>query len=121
MDGMQLFAEIQKVQPGMPVIILTAHGSIPDAVAATQQGVFSFLTKPVDKDALYQAIDDALEQSAPTTDERWREAIVTRSPLMLRLLEQARLVAQSDVSVLINGQSGTGKRFSPSYPQRQPA
>lgn len=49
MDGMQLFAEIQKVQPGMPVIILTAHGSIPDAVAATQQGVFSFLTKPVDK------------------------------------------------------------------------
>jgi two-component system response regulator GlrR len=48
MDGMQLFAEIQRVQPGMPVIILTAHGSIPDAVAATQQGVFSFLTKPVD-------------------------------------------------------------------------
>lgn len=108
---MQLFAEIQKVQPGMPVIILTAHGSIPDAVAATQQGVFSFLTKPVDKDALYQAIDDALEQSAPATDERWREAIVTRSPLMLRLLEQARLVAQSDVSVLINGQSGTGKEI----------
>ncbi|ENB3205092.1 two-component system response regulator GlrR [Escherichia coli] len=111
MDGMQLFAEIQKVQPGMPVIILTAHGSIPDAVAATQQGVFSFLTKPVDKDALYQAIDDALDQSAPATDERWREAIVTRSPLMLRLLEQARLVAQSDVSVLINGQSGTGKEI----------
>lgn len=111
MDGMQLFAEIQKVQPGMPVIILTAHGSIPDAVAATQQGVFSFLTKPVDKDALYQAIDDALEQSAPATDERWREAIVTRSPLTLRLLEQARLVAQSDVSVLINGQSGTGKEI----------
>lgn len=111
MDGMQLFAEIQKVQPGMPVIILTAHGSIPDAVAATQQGVFSFLTKPVDKDALYQAIDDALEQSAPATDERWREAIVTRSPLMLRLLEQARLVAQSDVSVLITYQSGTGKEI----------
>ncbi|WP_139546697.1 two-component system response regulator GlrR, partial [Escherichia coli] len=111
LSGMQLFAEIQKVQPGMPVIILTAHGSIPDAVAATQQGVFSFLTKPVDKDALYQAIDDALEQSAPATDERWREAIVTRSPLMLRLLEQARLVAQSDVSVLINGQSGTGKEI----------
>lgn len=109
MDGMQLFTEIQKVQPGMPVIILTAHGSIPDAVAATQQGVFSFLTKPVDKDALYQAIDDALEQSAPATDDSWRESIVTRSPLMLRLLEQARMVAQSDVSVLINGQSGTGK------------
>ncbi|MFZ3620062.1 two-component system response regulator GlrR [Leclercia barmai] len=111
MDGMQLFTEIQKLQPGMPVIILTAHGSIPDAVAATQQGVFSFLTKPVDKDALYKAIDDALEHAAPSGDETWRETIVTRSPIMLRLLEQARMVAQSDVSVLINGQSGTGKEI----------
>ncbi|WP_370685418.1 two-component system response regulator GlrR [Klebsiella quasipneumoniae] len=111
MDGLQLFSEIQKGQPGMPVIILTAHGSIPDAVAATQQGVFSFLTKPVDKDALYKAIDEALEQRSPATDEAWRQAIVTRSPLMLRLLEQAGMVAQSDVSVLINGQSGTGKEI----------
>jgi len=111
MDGMQLFTEIQKLQPGMPVIILTAHGSIPDAVAATQQGVFSFLTKPVDKDALYKAIDDALEHAAPSGDDTWRETIVTRSPIMLRLLEQARMVAQSDVSVLINGQSGTGKEI----------
>lgn len=109
MDGMALFAEIQKFQPGMPVIILTAHGSIPDAVAATQQGVFGFLTKPVDRDALYKAIDEALAQSSPSVDESWRESIVTRSPLMLRLLEQANMVAQSDVSVLINGQSGTGK------------
>ncbi|MDD1074064.1 two-component system response regulator GlrR [Klebsiella pneumoniae] len=111
MDGLQLFSEIQKGHPGMPVIILTAHGSIPDAVAATQQGVFSFLTKPVDKDALYKAIDEALEQRSPATDEAWRQAIVTRSPLMLRLLEQAGMVAQSDVSVLIKGQSGTGKEI----------
>ncbi|KMK07668.1 two-component system response regulator GlrR [Pluralibacter gergoviae] len=111
MDGLQLFAEIQKVQPGMPVIILTAHGSIPEAVSATQQGVFSFLTKPVDKDALYKAIDEALAHTAAATDEAWRSAIVTRSPVMLRLLEQARMVAQSDVSVLINGQSGTGKEI----------
>ncbi len=109
MDGMALFAEIQKYQPGMPVIILAAHGSIPDAVAATQQGVFSFLTKPVDRDALYKAIDAALELSIPAGDDTWREEIVTRSPVMLRLLEQAKMVAQSDVSVLINGQSGTGK------------
>jgi len=111
MDGLALFGEIQKRHTGLPVIILTAHGSIPDAVSATQQGVFSFLTKPVDKDALYKAIDEALAQQAPVSDDRWREAIVTRSPLMLRLLEQAHMVAQSDVSVLINGQSGTGKEI----------
>ena len=109
MDGLALFSEIQKRNPSLPVIILTAHGSIPDAVSATQQGVFSFLTKPVDRDALYKAIDDALAQRAPASDDRWREAIVTRSPTMLRLLEQAHMVAQSDVSVLINGQSGSGK------------
>jgi len=109
MDGMALFAEIQKRHPGMPVIILTAHGSIPEAVAATQQGVFSFLTKPVDRDALYKAIDEALAHRAPAVDDAWSKNIVTRSPLMLRLLEQARMVANSDVSVLINGQSGTGK------------
>ncbi|MEB7536786.1 two-component system response regulator GlrR [Pantoea anthophila] len=111
MDGLALFGEIQKRHTGLPVIILTAHGSIPDAVSATQQGVFSFLTKPVDRDALYKAIDEALAQQAPVSDDRWREAIVTRSPLMLRLLEQAHMVAQSDVSVLINGQSGTGKEM----------
>ncbi|MEX9974068.1 two-component system response regulator GlrR [Providencia rettgeri] len=110
MDGMALFDEIQKAHPNMPVIILTAHGSIPDAVAATQRGVFSFLTKPVDKDALYKAIDEALAlSSTPISDEEWSAGIVTRSPLMIRLLEQAHMVAQSDVSVLINGQSGTGK------------
>jgi len=99
MDGMALFVEIQKQQPGMPVIILTAHGSIPDAVAATQRGVSSFLTKPVDRDALYKAIGEALAMSISVSDENWSEEIVTRSPIMLR----------SDVSVLINGQSGTGK------------
>ncbi|EPL6453424.1 MULTISPECIES: two-component system response regulator GlrR [Providencia] len=110
MDGMALFDEVQKAHPNMPVIILTAHGSIPDAVAATQRGVFSFLTKPVDKDALYKAIDEALAlSSSPMSDEAWSSGIVTRSPLMIRLLEQAHMVAQSDVSVLINGQSGTGK------------
>lgn len=111
MDGLALFGEIQKRHTGLPVIILTAHGSIPDAVSATQQGVFSFLTKPVDRDALYKAIDEALAQQAPVSDDRWREAIVTRSPLMIKLLEQAHMVAQSDVSVLINGQSGTGKEM----------
>lgn len=110
MDGLTLFNEIQKQHTGLPVIILTAHGSIPEAVSATQQGVFGFLTKPVDKDALYKAIEEALSlSSAGNVDANWASEIVTRSPVMLRLLEQAKMVASSDVTVLINGASGTGK------------
>ncbi len=115
MDGMALFQAIQRQMPGLPVIILTAHGSIPDAVSATQQGVFSFLTKPVDRDQLFSAIDEALAQGAPTGggegDDAWRASIITRSPEMERVLEQARMVAASDVSVLVTGPSGSGKEL----------
>jgi len=113
MDGMTLFQEIQRRLPGLPVIILTAHGSIPDAVSATRQGVFSFLTKPVDREELFSAIDDALAHlaSGGEGDDRWREEIITRSPEMERILEQARMVAGSDVSVLVTGPSGSGKEL----------
>ena len=115
MDGLALFHQLQKRAPGLPVIILTAHGSIPDAVSATRQGVFSFLTKPVDRDELFSAIDDALSQTQGGTttdgDDSWRSAIITRSPQMERVLEQARMVAGSDVSVLVTGPSGSGKEL----------
>nr|WP_298414832.1 two-component system response regulator GlrR [uncultured Halomonas sp.] len=114
MDGMALFHQLQKEAPGLPVIILTAHGSIPDAVSATRQGVFSFLTKPVDRDELFAAIEDALSQTQGTSgegDNEWRSAIITRSPHMERVLEQARMVAGSDVSVLVTGPSGSGKEL----------
>ncbi|ALM51446.1 two-component system response regulator GlrR [Halomonas huangheensis] len=113
MDGMALFQEIQRRMPGLPVIILTAHGSIPDAVSATRQGVFSFLTKPVDRDELFSAIDDALSHLSGNGegDDSWREDIITRSPEMERILEQARMVAGSDVSVLVTGPSGSGKEL----------
>nr|WP_281270174.1 two-component system response regulator GlrR [Halomonas lactosivorans] len=114
MDGLALFQAIQREVPGLPVIILTAHGSIPDAVNATQQGVFSFLTKPVDRDELFSAIDEALTHlpsSNGDDSEAWRASIITRSPEMERVLEQARMVASSDVSVLITGPSGSGKEL----------
>lgn len=114
MDGLALFREIQRRMPGMPVIILTAHGSIPDAVSATREGVFGFLTKPVDRDELFSSIDEALVQSIGSreeADDRWRSAIITRSPEMERILEQAKMVATSDVSVLVTGPSGSGKEL----------
>ena len=116
-DGMQLFEAIHRQHPALPVIILTAHGTIPDAVNATQRGVFAFLTKPFDSQDLLHKVADALKLSGGgtnTDDSRsaeWREEILTRSPKMEDLLRQARLIADSDASVLIYGESGTGKEL----------
>ena len=60
-DGMQLFEAIHRQHPALPVIILTAHGTIPDAVSATQRGVFGFLTKPFDSQELLQKVAAALQ------------------------------------------------------------
>lgn len=110
LDGMSLFDEIAKRYKGLPVVLMTAHGSIPEAVAATQRGVFGFLTKPLNPAELREVLQRALNQSLPEQAD-WREAIITRSKLMHDLLEQAYRVAQRDVSVLITGASGTGKEL----------
>ncbi len=60
-DGLQLFDAINRQHAGLPVLILTAHGTIPDAVAATQRGVFGFLTKPFDSQELLQKVASALQ------------------------------------------------------------
>lgn len=110
LDGMSLFDEIARRYKGLPVVLMTAHGSIPEAVAATQRGVFGFLTKPLNPAELREVLQRALKQSLPE-QASWREAIISRSPLMTQLLEQAYRVAQRDVSVLISGASGTGKEL----------
>ena len=92
--------------------MLTAHGTIPDAVQATQMGAFGFLTKPVDKQELLDQVQKALKISGfAHVDEDWRAEIVTRSPLMEEKLAQAHMVAGTDARVLITGESGTGKEL----------
>jgi len=119
MDGIQLLGEIEKRFPVLPVILLTAHGTIPDAVTATQKGAFAFLTKPYDDEALVRCIRDAVGLTgtdavpggvshAPTS---WRARILTRSPAMESLLQQAELAAGSGASVIIQSASGTGKEL----------
>ncbi|MEO9137364.1 MAG: sigma 54-interacting transcriptional regulator [Casimicrobiaceae bacterium] len=116
-DGLQLFEAIHRQHPALPVIILTAHGTIPDAVNATQRGVFGYLTKPFDSQDLLQKVAAALEASggepagSESTASAWRAGIITRSPRMEGVLRQAKLVADSDASVLIFGESGTGKEL----------
>lgn len=111
MDGLMLFKHIQQHWPSLPVIIITAHGSISEAVTATQQGVFGFLTKPIDKVQLLDTVKAALVSAEKRRDTHWRDPIITKSPVMLQVLDQAHRVAESDVSVLITGPSGSGKEL----------
>jgi two-component system response regulator GlrR len=117
MDGIALFEAIRADNPALPVIILTAHGTIPDAVSAVKGGVFGYLTKPFDAKALLVEIERALTVSgaAPNAtgvdDGAWRSAIITRNPAMEEVLAKARLVAAGDAAVLIQGESGTGKEL----------
>lgn len=116
MDGAALFDAIRASHPALPVIILTAHGTIPDAVAATNRGVFGYLTKPYDAKVLLEQVEKALRLSVSGSadapgDQPWRADIITQNAAMEDLLAQAKLVASSDASVMLHGESGTGKEM----------
>ena len=118
MDGMALFEAVHRINAALPVIILTAHATVPDAVEATRSGVFGYLTKPFDSKVLLAQLEKAFQISgqSPQVDSEgevhnWRAGIITRSPKMEDLLSQARLMAESDASVFIQGESGTGKEL----------
>ncbi|HEX9179674.1 MAG TPA: sigma 54-interacting transcriptional regulator [Burkholderiales bacterium] len=116
MDGLALFDAVHKSNPTLPVIILTAHGSIPDAVDATRRGVFGYLTKPYESQVLLAQVQKALRlggtlEGAEARHEAWRESIITRNQRMEDLLAQAKLVAAGDASVFISGESGSGKEL----------
>jgi two-component system response regulator GlrR len=118
MDGMALFDKIRQQYPSLPVIIMTAHGTIPDAINATKQGVFSFLTKPFESQELLDVVKQAIrlqpssnQSAADLENNVWRDKIISRSAVMETLLQQTLQVANSDFSLLINSQSGTGKEL----------
>ncbi len=118
MDGIELFDAIREINSSIPVIIMTAHGSIPEAVEATKRGVFSFLTKPIDGKGLLRDVEQALSLTGSGSlgtsgakDDSWRREIITRSPAMEDLLGRLKLAAESDASILIRGESGSGKEL----------
>jgi two-component system response regulator GlrR len=118
MDGMALFQHLQQHYPLLPVIILTAHGTIQEAVNATRQGLFGFLTKPFDSKALIAQVEQALQiggwpqaDSEQSAEQDWRSEIITRSQSMEQLLQEVQRVAQGDASLFIHGESGTGKEL----------
>lgn len=110
MDGMALFARAQQQYPQLPVVIITAHGSIPEAVTATQKGVFGFLTKPIDREQLMLTLQSALSGTSRSEGD-WRKNIISRSQIMEGILSEAEQIASSDVSVLLTGPSGSGKEL----------
>ncbi len=113
MDGIGLLKELQTKSPGLRVVIITAHGTIPDAVTATQSGAFGFLTKPIDKDELMETVERAMKVSgsAAEVEDNWAAEIITRNQNLEEILAQAKMVAATDARVLITGQSGTGKEL----------
>jgi len=121
LDGMEFFEKVHGQNPLLPVIILTAHGTIPDAVKATQSGVASFLTKPFDGDSLITEIQQVLlssgfvksihledkidRQEAPLKLHK----ITSKSPKMVALMQQVERLAQTNTIILLEGESGVGK------------
>jgi two-component system NtrC family response regulator len=119
LSGMELVAEVKRLAPEVPTIVITAHGSVETAVEAMKAGAYDFLQKPFGRDELLLAASRALERRRLSLEVRSlrlraagieREMIATSEP-MRDLLHTADRVAASDASVLITGESGTGKEL----------
>lgn len=115
-DGMQVLRELRVLDPSVPVLMLTAHGSERVAVAAIKAGAYDYLPKPFDPDELVLAVQRGVEmrelrlQNARLRAEKsLSRTLVAESPAMRRLLDVVARVAPKDVTVLLTGESGSGK------------
>ncbi|MBK7538858.1 MAG: sigma-54-dependent Fis family transcriptional regulator [Myxococcales bacterium] len=118
MSGLELLAKIASRDPSLPVVLLTAHGSERVAVEAMKHGAYDYLSKPFDIDELAHVIERALEARRLRQDNRRMSVeralgrrIVGEAPVMRRLLDTATRVASRDVTVLLRGETGTGKEL----------
>jgi two-component system response regulator GlrR len=112
MDGVVFLKELKSRWPQLSVIVLTGHGSISEAVQATQCGAFGYLIKPIGREELLGQVQRAVAASTfNPTDVDWRAQIVSRSQLMEDRLSIANRAAICDVPVLLTGENGTGKEL----------
>lgn len=121
MDGMELLQEILKVNSQLPIIIMTAHGSVPSAVIAMQTGAFQYIEKPFSINSLKKVIEDALEstqnfQYTALIREQYthsnEQGFVFRSPAAKELVTQLQHFSQTDANVFLHGESGSGKEVA---------
>jgi two-component system nitrogen regulation response regulator GlnG len=118
MDGLSAMPQLQKAAPGVPIVIMTAHGDLSTAVAAVRNGAFDYLTKPFDLAVAERVIESALKHGTRPAEKAARAApkdgadlIVGGSPPMQEVFKRIALVAPSDACVHVRGESGTGKEL----------
>ena len=121
MDGFTVLEKLLRIQPNLPVFILTAHGGIPDAVQATKKGAYDFLSKPFDPKDFLHRLEQALEMRRlrgeverlhSLVQERYEfDHIIAASDKMQEVLRQVAQVAATDSTICIFGESGTGKEL----------
>ena len=111
-DGLELLQSMHMTQPKLPVIVITAHGSMDLAVKAMKLGAFDFLNKPVDLKELRQLVNNALKVSfSPSHDRRSRHILLGDSEVMCELRSKISKVSRSQAPIYITGESGTGKEL----------
>lgn len=122
MDGLELLAEVQRLDHELPVILMTGHGDISMAVAAMKAGAWDFLTKPFDPDALTRAVNRAADKRRLVIENRMlrseaeqgalRSPIIGRAPAIEQLRHTLTALAETPLDLLIEGESGTGKELA---------
>jgi DNA-binding NtrC family response regulator len=119
MDGIELLERVKRINPWMTVVIMTAHGVVELAVKSIKKGAYDFITKPFDREELIHLLQKALERSQLLRENlnlqrRIKEKepfgdLLGSSPAMQRVYQTIQMIAKTDVTVLITGESGTGK------------
>ena len=113
--GLELLEKVKATRPNIPVIVMTAHSDLDSAVTSIQKGAFEYLPKPFEVDEAIAVVDRALEQSSQGTEDGNHSQnaesleIIGKAPAMQEVFRAIGRLSKSNVSVLINGQSGTGK------------
>jgi two-component system response regulator AtoC len=121
MDGIELMKKARKIDPGLEVIIITAYGSIPTAINAIREGAYDYIEKPFCPERAELLIEKLMEHRwlreenialQQKLEERYRfENIISKSPRMQQVIEVIKVVAKSNATVLITGETGTGKEL----------